>query len=140
MATDHRYPFVFSSFALVLAACGGGGSGVNQRADSTPPTVVSTGPANAATGVPVDGTITATFSEPMAPASITEATFTVSGAGTSVSGIVSSSGATATFRPRGLLAFATTYTAAITRGATDVAANPLAASFSWTFTTPPPPA
>ena len=44
-------------------------------ADTTRPTVTSTSPANGATGVSQSTTVTATFSEPMDPTTITTSTF-----------------------------------------------------------------
>jgi hypothetical protein len=100
------------------------------------PTVVSTAPANGATNVPVSQVLTATFSEAMAPASISGSTFTVTGPGGAVvTGAVTYSGVTATFTPTAALAHSTVYTATITTGATDVASQPLAANYVWTFTT-----
>src|ERR1700735_5168003 len=53
------------------------------------PTVVSTVPVNGATGVPVNTTVSATFSEAMNPATINAATFTLTGPGaTPVTGTV----------------------------------------------------
>jgi len=100
-------------------------------ADSTPPTVNSTNPSNNQTGVAVNGSVSATFNEAVAPASISTSSFTVSG----VSGTVGVSGTTATFTPSAPLAFNTTYTATITTAATDLAANHLAANYAWSFTT-----
>ncbi|MGE5247202.1 MAG: Ig-like domain-containing protein, partial [Verrucomicrobiota bacterium] len=100
-------------------------------ADTTPPTVTSTNPANNANNVAVNSDITATFSENILPASVTTASFTVSG----VTGTVSVSGATATFTPSSPLAYATNYTATITTAVTDLAGNHLAANRTWAFTT-----
>ena len=105
-----------------------------------PPTVISTVPANNATGVPVNTVVTATFSEAMNAATINGATFTLAGPGaTAVTGLVTYAGATATFTPSAVLAANTLYTATITTGAMDPAGVPLAANFVWTFTTAPPP-
>ncbi len=101
--------------------------------DDTPPTVMSTNPANLAGGVPVNiTTVTATFSEPMDPATINAATFTIAGITPS---LVTYGGITATFTLPGALAYLTTYTATITTGAKDLSGNPLAANFVWSFTT-----
>ena len=106
-----------------------------------PPTVVSTVPANAAAAVAVNTTITATFSEAMNPATISAATFTVTGPGaTPIAGAVSYSGTTATFTPAAVLPSGTLITATITKGAKDPTGAPLSANFVWTFTTAPPPA
>src|SRR6185436_5165697 len=77
-----------------------------------PPTVVSTVPANGATGVAVNTTISATFSEAMNPATINGTTFTVTGPGaTPVAGTVTYAGNTATFTPSAVLANSTLFTA-----------------------------
>src|SRR6202166_4132888 len=107
---------------------------------AAPPTVVSTVPANGATAVAVNTTISATFSEAMNAATINAATFTVTGPGTTpVAGTVTYAGTTATFTPTSLLANSTLFTATITTGAKDPAGVPLAANFVWTFTTAAPP-
>jgi ketosteroid isomerase-like protein len=101
-----------------------------------PPTVVSTVPANGATALAVNTTISAVFSEAMNPATINGATFTVTGPGaTPVAGTVTYAGTTATFMPTSVLANSTLFTATITTGAKDPAGASLAANFVWTFTT-----
>jgi len=110
----------------------GASSGAN------PPTVIFTDPANAATGVPINQKIAATFSEAMDPATITTATFQVtSPGGTSMTGTVVyvALGATATFTPTVNLSPLTTYTATITTGASSLTGHALAANFVWSFTT-----
>jgi hypothetical protein len=52
-----------------------------------------------------------------------------------VPGTVTYVGTTATFTPISSLAFDTTFTATVTTGAKDLAGNPLANNFVWTFTT-----
>jgi hypothetical protein len=112
--------------------------------DTTRTTVISTVPANGATGVPINTKISATFSKVMDPLTITTATFTVKQGATSLIGIVTYSGVTAVFVPATTLAAGTTYTATITSGATDLAGNqlsgnqspwPAASDYVWTFTT-----
>ena len=103
--------------------------------DVTPPTVVSTDPANNATGVDLNKVIAATFSEAMDPATITTTTFTLKHGTTPVLGTVTYAGAGVTFTPTGNLTASTTYTATITTGATDLAGNALASDYVWSFTT-----
>ncbi len=112
-------------------------------ADATAPTVSSTVPANTAAAVPINGKITATFSEGMDSTTLTATTFLVTGPGTTpVTGTVTyagNAGAIATFTPASNLAPSTLYTAKITAGAMDLAGNALAgggvAPNPWTFTT-----
>ncbi len=108
----------------------------------TPPTVLSTTPANGATSVPVNQAIGATFSVAMNSATIDAATFTVAGpGGVAVAGTVTytASGSVATFTPAANLAYSTLYTATITTGATNSAGTPLAGNYVWSFTTISPP-
>jgi len=106
-----------------------------------PPAVTATVPLNNAVNVAIGQTLSVTFSEAMAPATITTSTFTLTGPGGAVTGTVTYAGLVATFTPSASLAYSTTYTATITNGATSLAGTPLAASTVWTFTTiTPPPA
>jgi hypothetical protein len=107
-------------------------------ANLTSPTVISTIPLNGAAGVPLNQIVSATFSEPMNPATINGATFTLTGPGTTaVSGLLTyvSIGNTLTFTPSANLAPSTLYTATIKTGAQDLAGNALASNYVWTFTT-----
>jgi hypothetical protein len=106
--------------------------------NATAPTVTSTVPLNAASGVNINQAISATFSTGMDPATITTGTFTVAGPGTtSVPGTVTcNSGCTiATFTPTGNLTPSAQFTATVTTGVTDLSGNALAANKVWTFTT-----
>jgi hypothetical protein len=103
---------------------------------ATGPTVVSTIPANGAAGVAVATPISATFSTPMNPATVTASTFKVSGpGGAAVAGTVTYSGVTATFTPTAALAFGTVYSAAITPLAEAMNGAYLTNGYTWTFTT-----
>jgi hypothetical protein len=103
--------------------------------DTTRPIVTATIPANGATGVAINHTVTAAFSEAMNPLTISSATFTLQQGTTAVAGTVSYAGVTATFTPASALTPLTTYTALITTGARDLAGNAPAADFIWSFTT-----
>ena len=109
---------------------GGGGVGVTL-------TVSSVSPSNGATGVAVDTTVSATFSLLMNGSNLSTSTFYLSKGGGKVSGVVSTNAKTATFTPSSNLAYSTTYTATVTRGAS--AANAVGTSldseYSWSFTT-----
>jgi hypothetical protein len=100
------------------------------------PTVTARTPAPAATGVARNTNVTATFSEPVAPTSVTATSFTLTPAGgTPVAAAVTVNGAVATLNPEADLAFNTVYTARLTTAITDVDGAPLAAEVTWTFTT-----
>jgi hypothetical protein len=117
---------------LALPACGGGIVG-----DSTAPTVSSTSPANSATNVAPDTAVDATFSEAMNVATLTTASFTLTGPSGAVAGSVGYSGLTARFSPSGALDTNTPYTATVTTAARDPAGNSLAGNHAWSFTTRP---
>ncbi|MGA7884298.1 MAG: Ig-like domain-containing protein [Acidobacteriaceae bacterium] len=108
------------------------------EAAPTPPTVTGTTPASSAVGVAVNAAVTATFSEAMNASSISTASFTLkTQAGTSVNGSVSYDAATqmATFTPSANLSSGATYTATLTTAVTNSTGQPLAANYTWSFTT-----
>lgn len=104
-------------------------------AAAVPPTVISTDPANNATGVALNKTIVASFSVPMDASTINTGTFTLRNGTTSVTGTISYSGLTATFQPTTNLASGTIYTATITIGAKNMAGIALVENYVWSFTT-----
>jgi hypothetical protein len=99
------------------------------------PLVTSTDPANNATGVVLNKTITASFNQAMDPLSLTASTFTVKQGTTTVPGTVSYSGTTASFKPTSVLTSSTIYTATIKAGAKNAAGTALSGDYVWTFTT-----
>jgi hypothetical protein len=99
------------------------------------PTVTTTAPASAASGVPRNASVTATFSTAMAPGTINGTTFTLTDGANTVPATVTHSGTTATLDPTNSLAANTAYTAAISTAATNTTGQPLAAIKTWTFTT-----
>lgn len=107
----------------------------NPAEDTTAPTVSATDPANGATGVARNRKIAASFSKPMNPLTVTAANVSVKAGNTAVAGTVVYVGTTMTFTPSHQLAANTTYTGTITTGAKDLAGNPLASNFAWSFTT-----
>ncbi|MHB8123232.1 MAG: Ig-like domain-containing protein [Desulfuromonadaceae bacterium] len=125
-------------------------------ADTTPPTVTTTNPADQATNVPVNNSINATFSEAMSLNSITTDNFKVNETGViaNVLGTVAYDvqNNIATFTPLNNLEPDTEYTVTVTNGAKDLAGNALVVPAvnglpvpnPWTFTTAatiiPPPA
>jgi N-acetylglucosamine-6-sulfatase len=145
-----------------LRACSGaecrsaeGFSGTPPPTETTSPRVTSTVPTAGATGVAPSSNLTATFSEKMDPASITNSTFkllkvNLDGSTTQITNVTvskSTDGLKATLNPFGTsttthLARGTKYKGVITTGAKDVAGNPLdqnttTAGFqmkAWSFT------
>jgi len=104
----------------------------------TPPTIISVAPPNLAVDICPGTLVVATFSEAMNPATINTTTFTLTGPGTTpVTGTVTYvvSSYVATFTPTSPLALDTLFTATITTGAQDLAGDPLASNYVWTFTT-----
>lgn len=110
------------------------------------PVVVSTDPANNATGVALNKTIAATFNMPMNPLTLTATTFTVKQGSTTILGTITYSGSTVTFKPSSPLVGNKVYTCTITTGAKNVAGTALVNDYVWNFTTvipvivTPPPA
>jgi hypothetical protein len=125
------------------------------------PIVIRTSPANSVTNVSLNGTssakvqvmsvkdvqastlasaasvkiITATFSTPMNPNTITTTSFTVQQGSTYLSGSVSYSDTTAIFIVPNGLGPNLVYTCTITTGAKDLEGTALASNYVWTFTT-----
>ncbi len=101
----------------------------------TPPSVTYTDPVNAATGVPINQKIAATFSVEMDASTITTSTFNLLLGTTSVPGFVSYSGTTALFAPASNLSPNTSYTATMTNSVKDLAGNKMTSNYVWSFTT-----
>jgi hypothetical protein len=99
------------------------------------PFVLATTPLDAATAIPLNQILTATFNKAMNPTTVNQSSFIVTAAGVPVSGVVTYMGVIVTFTPDTLLTASTIYTATITTSAEDVAGNPLMAAYVWTFTT-----
>jgi len=107
-------------------------------ADALAPTVLSTQPVTDATGVAVNQTVNATFSEPLAPATVTISTFTVTGpASLSIAGSITYDSVSniASFKPSVNLTENTTYSATLNTGIEDRTGNALAANYTWNFST-----
>ncbi|MET3551249.1 MULTISPECIES: Ig-like domain-containing protein [Burkholderia] len=108
--------------------------------DTTPPSIVSANPANAATGVCTNKSANVTFSEAMDPSTITGATFTVAASNTPtilLSGTVAYDvpSKVATFTATNALVANTSYNVTVTTGVKDLAGNALASASVTTFTT-----
>jgi len=102
--------------------------------DTTAPVVSASMPADGVVNVGVNISPTVTFSEFMDPTTVTNTTFTLIAGGVSVPGTVAYSGLTAVFTPSHILMNDTVYTATVSN-VQDLAGNPLAAPYVWTFTT-----
>jgi hypothetical protein len=112
--------------------------------DVTPPSVVSVSPGANASGVAVSVNPAALLSELPDPLTVDVTSVMLSGPGGPVPGSVSLAGGTVTFIPSSLLDYTTTYTMSLSGGEfgiKDIAGNPLADDYIWSFTTadPPPP-
>ena len=107
--------------------------------DVTAPTIQSTLPAAAATGVAVGATFAWTFSEAILPSSVTPSNFFLFAdvAGTMVAGTLSqnAAGTVITFTPTSNLSAATAYRAVATTDVADLSNNKLAATDVRKFTT-----
>ncbi len=109
--------------------------------DTQPPQVLSVNPADGQTGVDVWTNVVGYFTEALDPSSVTSATFTLVGPNGAVTATVSYDPNTfgAVLDPNLYLQAQTRYTATLTTGIRDRAGNPLAADYTWTFTTGTPP-
>lgn len=101
--------------------------------DSIPPTVINKSPADGATGVPINTSLSLTFSEPMNEASV-EAAFSASPAVTCTF-LWDSTSTLMTCDPTADLSYGTSYTVTLGTGAQDANGNALAAAHSFGFTT-----
>jgi hypothetical protein len=108
-------------------------------ADMVAPSVISTSPADLATDVFLNRSVSANFSEALDPATVNQSSFTLTDtvAVTAVTGTVSYSNKVATFSPDSNLDPSTDYEAKLTTAITDLAVtgNALAGDVTWTFTT-----
>jgi hypothetical protein len=107
---------------------------VTVNLDKTSPNVLSTDPGDKATEVDINTSISATFSEPMNPLTLTPNTFIVKLGDSNIPGAVSLSDTTATFKPSSKLSFSTSYAATLTTSVRDLAGNPLP-TYIWSFDT-----
>src|SRR3989454_990136 len=102
-------------------------------------TVTVQAPATSATGVPLNTTVTASFSKGMNAATITTATFRLRAAGSTADVpamvTVNTAGTLATLTPSSPLGAGTVYTATVTAAVTDAIGTPLGADSLWSFTT-----
>jgi len=123
-----------------VAGCADNQTEIPVIPDTTAPTVSVTSPTNTAVAVPVNRKISVAFSEVMAPATISAATFTVKETvgGANVPGAVTPIGTSATFAPIDPLKFSINYTVTIkggTGGVKDLSGNAMVSDFVFSFTT-----
>lgn len=108
--------------------------------DTAAPTVTLAVPFNGNLDVPIHRKMRVAFSEAMDPSTINSKTFIVRQGTTPVTGaVLAPTGTTGSFTQGSNLLPNTLYTATITTGVKDVAGNPLAADYVWSFTTAPAP-
>ena len=117
---------------------------LGTTSDVTAPLITTVSPTNGATGISTGTAISATFNEAMDPASVTSSTIELRNASNTLipaTVTYNASSLTATITPSSQLATSTVYTVVIIAGASgvkDAAGNPLAANYSWSFTTASP--
>lgn len=128
----NRFTILISSIAILAAACDDNPTVPNTN---DPPAVTATVPVQGSTGVVRNAAVTATFSEPMAAATLNATSFTLRNGTVAIPGDVTYTGTTATLVPTASLQPNILYTATITTAATDVGGSPLSVSRVWTFTT-----
>jgi len=122
--------------ALLGVACGGS----SAAPGTTPlgaPTVLSHLPVDGATGVATNGSVSATFSQAMDPATLTVSTFTLTSGTPAVpiAGTVVYADSKATFWPAAHLTGGGLFTATITTGAKNTSGGAMSTKRAWTFTT-----
>ncbi len=127
-----------ASFLLFsLVACGDSDSNSAPVATTNEPTILATAPDNGTSGVPINGSLSVTFSKAMNPDSLNTGTFTVT-SGTpavAIAGTVIYANSKVVFWPTAHFAANTMFTATITTGAMSAAGMAMAAKHAWTFTT-----
>ena len=139
MANRWKFGFILLA-GILVPSCGGGGGGSSSSGqgggsqDTTPPIVLNTNPSNLSSGVAVNSSVSATFSESVT-ASVPASAFTLAQGSTAVPGTVSFSGSTATFTPTAKLGTNLSYTATVTTGIKDLSGNAMASPFTWSFIT-----
>lgn len=124
-------PFAF----LLLFAAGCSDSDDNNGPSR--PRVIATSPVDLSTDVAINARVTATFSEPMDPATLTDATFTLTRGPTEIPvlGAVIYADSVASFWPAAQLAGNETFTATVSAAAQDLSGVGMKSRRQWSFTT-----
>jgi hypothetical protein len=128
--------FVMVVALVTILGKGGGDAPPAPPADTTPPTVSSSTPADNSTDVARDTTATATFSEAMDAGTIDTTSFSLrDGKSAIIPAMVSLDMSTniATLMPNQFLNLLTSYTATLSTVITDQAGNALASAVDWSF-------
>jgi hypothetical protein len=102
---------------------------------AVPPTIIATNPINLTTGVVLNKVVTATFSVPMDPLTITETSFTLFNGTTAVQGTVTYANTVAYFTPSSDLLPETEYTATVTTAVKNLSGTAMENNYVWKFTT-----
>jgi len=108
---------------------------VTLASTSDPPSVSSTTPTNAQTGVSINTKVTVLFSMTMLESSLTADNFYLQSSQGKVTGTVSTDGSTAIFTPSGDLLPLTVYTAVVSGNVQNATGLSMGTEYSWTFTT-----
>ena len=124
----------FLIFFLATYGCGDGGDGGGGDSDESDPTVVSTSPADTASGIAITSVVSITFSESMDASTISTTSIRINN-GVTGSVTYNSSTNTATFTPSINLNPNTSYTVTVRSSCSDVDGNGLAGDYIWTFET-----
>lgn len=99
------------------------------------PVVIATDPINTESEVSLNKAISATFNMDMNPATLNNTTFRITEGLNTVAGTISYTGSTVTFVPANPLTANRIYTVRITTGAKNSLQTPMAADYTWSFTT-----
>ncbi len=99
------------------------------------PVVVATDPVNGDLSVPLNKTISASFSTAMNPTTLNKSTFQVKKGATVLDGVYTYSGTTISFKPTLPLEVNSAYTATILASVRDLNGNSMGADYNWAFST-----
>ncbi|MCX5846295.1 MAG: Ig-like domain-containing protein [Deltaproteobacteria bacterium] len=148
IAADYATSYTYDEFGRLLSVNISNGASVDFAYDANgnrtvasispgtvSPTVVTTAPANGATGVATLTTVSATLSKTVDPVTVTSGTFSVNGPVGTVAGTIGVTDLELVFVPTSPLQYGVSYTATVTTGVKDLAGNPLSARKDWSFTT-----
>jgi hypothetical protein len=128
-------PVISGTNTIQISAYDPGGKGGAVTVDVVPPlplSVLSTSPHADATGVMVNSTITATFSDQIDPS---YSYFTLSGPSGAVAGSRSVNGSAVTFTPQSYLDYSATYTVTLSTNIRAPSGSSLTSDYAWSFTT-----